>query len=305
MNTPNTTAPSRIELPGGWYITIEKNNIAEDTVRLYDPNECELMDGFMMEPERFAAAMNATAPQQAPVRPQDVREAIVELCMPTDGTPIGIKNYNKMANTIMQYIATLEAQPPAHSPVNTALPAGLREALESTVQFLALEDFAESEEDHHQKLMKVLKQARAALTQPVSAPSLTAAQEIVAERQRQKDMEGWTPEHDDTHNNWEMAAAAACYAFMASKDDQVRSLAKAMSHPHELGNDPERRLIALRFWPWSWSWFKLKDRRRDLVRAGALILAEIERLDRAALSANGKDATQAANDNQKENATDA
>jgi hypothetical protein len=29
--------------------------------------------------------------------------------MPTDGTAIGIKNYNKMANTIMSYIAQLEA----------------------------------------------------------------------------------------------------------------------------------------------------------------------------------------------------
>ena len=35
-------------------------------------------------------------------------------------------------------------------------------------------------------------------------------------------------------------------------------------------------------WPHTWdaSWWKPKDRRRDLVRAGALIIAEIERLDR-------------------------
>jgi hypothetical protein len=34
-------------------------------------------------------------------------------------------------------------------------------------------------------------------------------------------------------------------------------------------------------WPWSAQWWKPSDRRRDLVKAGALILAEIERLDRA------------------------
>ena len=33
-------------------------------------------------------------------------------------------------------------------------------------------------------------------------------------------------------------------------------------------------------WPWAAEWWKPKDCRRNLVRAGALILAEIERLDR-------------------------
>jgi hypothetical protein len=43
----------------------------------------------------------------------------------------------------------------------------------------------------------------------------------------------------------------------------------------------ERKLID-HVWPWSREWWQPKDRRRDLVRAGALIVAEIERLDRAA-----------------------
>ena len=34
-------------------------------------------------------------------------------------------------------------------------------------------------------------------------------------------------------------------------------------------------------WPWLSSWWKPSTNRRDLVKAGALILAEIERLDRA------------------------
>jgi hypothetical protein len=37
-------------------------------------------------------------------------------------------------------------------------------------------------------------------------------------------------------------------------------------------------------WPWHDDWWKPKDRRRDLIRAAALIVAEIERLDRAAKS---------------------
>ena len=35
---------------------------------------------------------------------------------------------------------------------------------------------------------------------------------IAAERQRQVDVEGWTPAHDDEHDEGELAIAAACYA---------------------------------------------------------------------------------------------
>lgn len=34
-------------------------------------------------------------------------------------------------------------------------------------------------------------------------------------------------------------------------------------------------------WPWNGRWWKPTNRRRDLIKAGALIVAEIERLDRA------------------------
>jgi len=40
--------------------------------------------------------------------------------------------------------------------------------------------------------------------------------------------------------------------------------------------------ISWRTWPWAEKWWKPKNERRDLVKAAALILAEIERLDRAA-----------------------
>lgn len=33
---------------------------------------------------------------------------------------------------------------------------------------------------------------------------------IAAERQRQIEEEGWTPDHDDQHTNGELALAAAC-----------------------------------------------------------------------------------------------
>ena len=88
---------------------------------------------------------------------------------------------------------------------------------------------------------------------------------IAAERQRQVEAEGWTPEHDDTHTNGAMAAAAAAYAFSAFTNTTYRAYAA----------EP------IGFWPWDEEWWTPKDPRSDLVRAGALIAAEIDRLDRA------------------------
>lgn len=91
---------------------------------------------------------------------------------------------------------------------------------------------------------------------------MTAIDDIRAERLRQINAEGWTAEHDDEHNNGEMALAAGCYAV----------------HDHYPG-------YVENMWPWDSTWWKPTpdDRRRELVKAGALIVAEIERLDRERL----------------------
>lgn len=80
--------------------------------------------------------------------------------------------------------------------------------------------------------------------------------EIANERVRQIAEEGWTPEHDDEHDKGELADAAATYATTYD----VRGLIQ----------------------PWPIS---RKDRRSDLVKAAALLVAEIERIDRAAAKA--------------------
>jgi hypothetical protein len=41
-----------------------------------------------------------------------------------------------------------------------------------------------------------------------------AALDVLAERRRQIEAEGWTPEHDDQHSNWELSRAAICYGDM-------------------------------------------------------------------------------------------
>lgn len=91
-----------------------------------------------------------------------------------------------------------------------------------------------------------------------------AEYDVFSERRRQIKEEGWSPAHDDRYVHGQLAEAAACYAI-------------ASRHPE--GPDiPLHHLPAN--WPWDESWWKPTDRRRMLVKAGALILAEIERLDR-------------------------
>lgn len=101
---------------------------------------------------------------------------------------------------------------------------------------------------------------------------MTVLGEIAEERWRQQEAEGWTPEHDDQHAKGELAAAAAAYAFEASLSDHIRD--KDWSN----GETPA-------CWPWSREWWKPKDRRRDLIRAAALLVAEVERLDRLSAAA--------------------
>lgn len=95
--------------------------------------------------------------------------------------------------------------------------------------------------------------------------------DVVAERTRQIDVEGWTAEHDDEHDKGELAAAAACYAISAS--DKL--------NPYSQGDGDFQRNPPP-CWPMGWdtSWWRPGAPRRDLVKAAALLLAEIERIDR-------------------------
>lgn len=99
-----------------------------------------------------------------------------------------------------------------------------------------------------------------------------AAADVLAERQRQVTAEGWSPKHDDQYKNTELAFAASCYSFHAA----------AASWDLEDNGIPYDSHPVPKQWPWDPSWWRPTDARRDLVKAGALILAEIERIDRAA-----------------------
>lgn len=104
------------------------------------------------------------------------------------------------------------------------------------------------------------------LPEQIGTPGAIA---ITKERRRQIEAEGWTPEHDDANPAGVMSVAAGCYALSAGY-----ALALA-------GGDTST-CPAPEAFPWDDAWWKPTTSRRDLVKAAALILAEIERLDRMA-----------------------
>jgi hypothetical protein len=95
--------------------------------------------------------------------------------------------------------------------------------------------------------------------------------EIVEERFRQVEAEGYSLELDDAHRHGELAMAAAALASFSTYSAERRAGHRTLAWRSPL-------------WPAGWAW-KPKDRRRDLIRAGALIIAELERLDREARNA--------------------
>ncbi len=105
---------------------------------------------------------------------------------------------------------------------------------------------------------------------PDATRAMTAR--IVAERVRQQTEEGRTPDWDDRHTTGGLARAAACYALTAGGRESKADLLY----------DPLKEQVQV-WWPWDDAAFKPTpaDPMRDLERAGALVLAEMERLARS------------------------
>lgn len=162
--------------------------------------------------------------------------------------------------------AQADAPAEAREPLNEVL-FGNDEALEMAAD--ALDRLGQDSAAAGVRALRMLAhKMRSAPADAGEARLTDAARDMLAERRRQVEAEGWTPEHDDQYQHGAIALAAACYAANAG------GVAWADPLPS--------------FWPWMHNWWKPTTPRRDLVKAGALILAELERLDRAALL-NGAD----------------
>jgi len=109
----------------------------------------------------------------------------------------------------------------------------------------------------------------------LSNENMVAMTTIIHEREAHTTREGWTAEHDDQHADGELWKAAHFYVNTAL-------------------NSPVWAYTNFRTkWPWDPEWFKPWkkdpagnytaeiDKERCLIKSGALILAEQERLERA------------------------
>jgi hypothetical protein len=168
-----------------------------------------------------------------------------------DDLPIDAE-FHPAIDRLQDFISGLAALAPAASPApDDAYFAGMRNAADILWNYARAAEVA----------------AAPAMGGDVMPLTLPAWADVLAERRRQVEVEGFKPEDDDAYQAGDLAHAAACYALS-----------------YRGSPAPQR------FWPWAMSWWKPTTRRRDLVKAAALILAEIERLDRAASAPSQKEA---------------
>ncbi len=104
----------------------------------------------------------------------------------------------------------------------------------------------------------------------------TAAwRDVLTERGKQIHDKGYTPEHDDAHASGEILFGAISNALIVSA---------GYYHPDNYGQSVIK--TALKYWPWDVGEPDLaKPPRAHLVQAVAMLVAEIERIDRAAAEA--------------------
>lgn len=95
--------------------------------------------------------------------------------------------------------------------------------------------------------------------------------DVLAERRKQHAQFG--DSHDDMATRGQIRLAAGNYLGAVTYRN-------AGLDPH-IQRDRGGVFTGWHAWPWDAEWWKPTDNRRDLVKAAALIIAEIERLDRA------------------------
>ena len=103
---------------------------------------------------------------------------------------------------------------------------------------------------------------------------MSGAELIMQERHRQVRAEGWTESHDKQHNIGELAEAGAGYALSIVAEIKIDQTGAVGDRDYRM------RSCSPNGWPWGFEWWKPTpdDFVRQLTKAGALIAAEIDRL---------------------------
>lgn len=133
-----------------------------------------------------------------------------------------------------------------------------RDLLDENRRLAESTDEQESLQQLQQKLADALAMNRKLHERLTSVNATTGAYMIAVERERQIKDEGYNEEHDQAHAPMTLAMAAVSYI---------------------LCNDVKKRKIAkTTYWPWEDKYYKPRDMKRNLIRAGALVAAAIDRL---------------------------
>ena len=111
---------------------------------------------------------------------------------------------------------------------------------------------------------------------------LASLRDIGRERVRQIQEENWTAEHDDQHEHGELALAAALFATPVTLYERNEDfIGYHFVDPWPWADEWDKRPTLKNYEPMPGKAMPYKTRRDLLVKAGALIAAEIDRLDRA------------------------
>lgn len=276
--TPLCAAPVAPAAPEGWKLVP-----VVPTQEMHDAGRAALAPGNVPLAKVFramvdAAPMHTVAPAAvAPSDPKALEQSLWELVEEARKWEGAYRDPGMLYASLDSYKAAVEQQV-CHI-INSTLASPTPTVAADAAAPSAHQEFMPIDSMQHQKVYgtpeaidalkkRLERDYRIASLVPGAGASTVlataAARDVLIERARQINNEGFSPEQDDRYQDGSLADAAACYALIATG----RRICSG-SIPH--------------YWPQTWahSWWKPTTQRRDLVKAGALILAEIERLDRA------------------------
>ena len=199
-----------------------------------------IVEAAEMAQQAEPVALDDSAAYEAWFRKETGMPDFVSFDSASEWAKFGLKAWNACAALAAQppVVAVAVAAPQGWASVAQRVKDSITWLLEDTAQVAQHSDYEAGIKADHE-LAEACQLLVAMLAAAPQAATLSAAlADIAAERRRQIEAEGWTPEHDDAHSDGQMATAAACYAISAHSPLRYK------------------RIIMPSWWPWDSTWWK-------------------------------------------------
>lgn len=158
-------------------------------------------------------------------------------------------------------------------PKDSGLSEAGKEDLREVARILEMYRDSQLDNDTLDRISELCRRIVEDIHQNQANVSSTGAERISEERRRQVSEEQWTPEHDDQWKDGQLLFAAESYLQHA----RLQAIVEAYANE----GDPTSVYTCPSQWPWDSEWWKPSDDPlRNLEKAGALIAAEIDRIQR-------------------------